>query len=350
MKKLARYFIGVDLHQKALQFCVLDGRGEIVHEEKVKIPLAPASDVVLDCFTSWGSHCRVAVEAVGMNRWFVNGLLARGYDVVVADPIKLNLKILGKKTDKRDAREIARRLWLGDIDRDAKTYYPDDATYGNRKLARIRAALVNQRQQLSNQIRSLLRAYNIAPPARTLYSKSGVKRLLAMQPVNEQLTLCLHQLTLVLAAVAAAIAAMQKGIEERVAADPRLHLAVTHLPSIGAVSALTMVSELGDATRFRHAKAVASAGGLVPRVYQSADRAHHGRLTKRGNRVLRFILSQWAVRLMSHHPLVRSWARRRRQRLHVNKVRMALARKLLIGVWILLTRGEVFDLRRCLST
>jgi transposase len=350
MEKVASYSIGVDLHQKALQFCVVDDGGQIVHEQKVSIPFAPASDAVFDHFAPWHPECRVAVEAVGMNRWFVNGLLERGYDVVVADAVKLNLKILGKKTDKRDAREIARRLWLGDIDRDARTHYPDDQTYGDRKLARTRQALMVQRQQLSNQIKSMLRAYNIAPPARTLYSKSGVRRLLAMTLVNEQLTLCLHQATQALAAVTAAIAAVKKGIEERVAADPRMRVAMTHLPSIGAVSVLTIVSELGDATRFRNAKAVASGGGLVPRVYQSADTAHHGRLTKRGNRGLRFILSQWAVRLMTNHPLVRAWAQQRRKRLHVNKVRMALARKLLIGVWIMLTRGEVFDLRRCLST
>jgi transposase len=182
-----------------------------------------------------------------------------------------------------------------------------------------------------------------------LYTQSGVKRLLEMQLANAQLTLCLHQLTATLAAVAAAIDALRQGIEQRAAEDPRMQLAMACLPSIGAVSALTIISELGDASRFRNAKAVASSGGLVPRVYQSADTAHHGRLTKRGNRGLRFILGQWAVRLMSRQPEVIAWARQRRKRQHVNKVRMALARKLLIGVWIMLTRGEDFDLQRCLA-
>lgn len=349
MSSVARHFIGVDLHQKALQFCVVDSRGNIVHEQRVQIPFAPSSDRVFEEFTPWRTGCRVAVEAVGMNRWFVNGLLERGYDVVVADPIKLNLKILGKKTDKRDAREIARRLWLGDIDRDAKTYYPDDQTYGDRKLARTRQDLMVLRLHLSNQIKAMLRAYNVPPPARNLYTKSGMKRLQAMRLVNDQITLALHQAAAALEAVAAAVDALKAGIEKRVAADSRMRLAMTQLPSIGAVSALTIVSELGDARRFRDAKAVASSGGLVPRVYQSGDAAHHGRLTKRGNRGLRFILGQWAVRLMTNVPQVSTWARQRRKRLHVNKVRMALARKLLVGVWIMLTRGEVFDLKRCLA-
>lgn len=101
--------------------------------------------------------------------------------------------------------------------------------------------------------------------------------------------------------------------------------------------------------RFAGPRAVAAYAGLVPRVNQSADKAHHGRMTKQGNPELRWILSQWAVRLMKDDPLVRSWAQKLRRRVHKNKARMALARRLLVGLWVMLTRGEAFDLRRCLG-
>jgi hypothetical protein len=52
---------------------------------------------------------------------------------------------------------------------------------------------------------------------------------------------------------------------------------------------------------------------------------------------------------MTTNAAVAVWARQKRKRLHVNKVRMALARKLLVGVWVMLKRGETFDLRRCLG-
>ncbi len=32
-----------------------------------------------------------------------------------------------------------------------------------------------------------------------------------------------------------------------------------------------------------------------------------------------------------------------------NKARMALARRLLVGLWVTLSRGAAFDLRRCLG-
>jgi hypothetical protein len=51
--------------------------------------------------------CRVAVEALGLNRWFVNARREAGIDVLVCDARRLGLRKLGRKTDWRDAQEIA---------------------------------------------------------------------------------------------------------------------------------------------------------------------------------------------------------------------------------------------------
>jgi len=61
-----------------------------------------------------------------------------------------------------DAHEIARRLHLGDIERNARTYHATEEEYRCAKLLRTRHQLVQLRQQVTNQIRSLLRAYRIA--------------------------------------------------------------------------------------------------------------------------------------------------------------------------------------------
>ena len=89
--------------------------------------------------------------------------------------------------------------------------------------------------------------------------------------------------------------------------------------------------------------------GLAPRVANSADKSHHGRITKRGNRELRWILTQWSVRLLSFNSIAKEWAEPLLLRMHRNKVRIALARRLLIGIYIMLTRGDAFSLERCLA-
>lgn len=76
-----------------------------------------------------------------MNRWFVNACSANGLDVVVVDATKMGLRMLGKKTDRRDAYELARRLRLGDIDRNAATYFAEEKEFAGRKLVRTRHAM-----------------------------------------------------------------------------------------------------------------------------------------------------------------------------------------------------------------
>ena len=60
-------------------------------------------------------------------------------------------------------------------------------------------------------------------------------------------------------------------------------------------------------------------------------------------------MSQWAVRLLTTDVRVQAWAKPRLLRAHKNKVRIALARRLLVGVYVMLARGEVFSLERCLA-
>jgi transposase len=341
----ARYFIGVDLHRSVIQVCVLDPEGEIVDERRLRGDSLEEGLIAVQLILGYRG-ARVAVEAIGMNRWFVDALLGR-CDVVVVDPTKLNLKTLGKKTDRRDAYEIARRLRLGDIDRNAKTYYPTDEEYGQRKLLRSRRALVDIRQQLVNNIRAILRAYRIPQPRGDLFSKRSLMALRELSGLSENLGFCLSELVESMAAVQRAIVDFSKRITVE-ARRPEV-AAITEIPEIGPQTALTLIAELGDVKRFRDSRAVASYAGVVPRVANSADTAHHGRITKRGNSHLRWVLSEWAVRLLIKNKHAQAWAAPLLKRMHKNKVRTALARRLLIGVYVTLRRGEVFSLERCLA-
>jgi transposase len=342
-------YIGIDLHRTVIQICVLDKRGERIAEERIRYQSLEEGLEAVRFVQRFAPGCRIAVEALGLNRWFVNACREAGLDVLVCDPRKLDLKKLGKKTDRRDAREIARRLWLGDLDRIARTYYPSNAEYGRRKLLRVRHRLVQMRQQTINQLRGLLHAYQVSAPRGVLYTRPSRKRLASVQLPVPELQQAFEALLAVLEALQGQIDSLNRRVRRLPREESDVAALATQLPGIGAQSAATLLAELGDPKRFAGPRAVAAYAGLVPRVNQSADTAHHGRLTKQGNPELRWILSQWAVRLMKDDPYVRAWAERLRRRVHKNKARMALARRLLVGVWVMLTRGEAFDLRRCLG-
>ncbi len=133
-----QHFIGIDLHKTVNQVCVLNTTGDIVAEFQQRLDEAGAETAVLQRLRRWKTNGRFVVEAQGLNRWFVNACQAAGLRVLVANPTTLKLKRSGKKTDRRDAHELAWRLWLGAIEQHARTYYPSDEEYGKRKVLRVR--------------------------------------------------------------------------------------------------------------------------------------------------------------------------------------------------------------------
>jgi transposase len=114
------------------------------------------------------------------NRWLVDALRGRGADVLVADTTKLDLRKLGKRTDRRDAREIARRFHLGDLDRHTRTCHPTDGEYGLRKLPRVKHAQLQKRNRTPVPIRGLLNAHLLRPP--TLDRETRARLAQADQP------------------------------------------------------------------------------------------------------------------------------------------------------------------------
>jgi transposase len=342
------YFVGVDLHKSVIAVCVLDQAGEVVKEEVCRKSSLVSGLRVIDELESLGPRCRIAVEAVGVNRWFVESCQERGLDIVVADPGKLGLKQSGKKTDRRDARELARRLYLGDIERSARSYFPPPEEYATRKVVRTRRKLVQSRQVLVNQVRGMLNAYRIKPPGSSLTTQPALEWLERLDLGIAGLTASVRSLVTVLKSIQEAIAALDHRIRE-IARELPLTTLVAEAPSIAAQTIVTVSCELGDVARFDSARAAGSQSGLAPRVNNSADAQHHGRIHKKGNAHLRWVLSQWAVRLLARNRAVQQWAVPRLRRMHKNKVRVALARKLLIGLCHCLGTGEIFSLERCLG-
>jgi transposase len=348
MKKV-QYFIGIDLHKTVLQVCVLNKAGEIDEEFRQRLDETDAETEVLQRLRRWKANGQYVVEAQGLNRWFVNACQAVGMRILVANPTTLNLKRSGKKTDRRDAYELARRLWLGDIEKHARTYYPADEEYGKRKVLRVRHKCVALRQQVINQLRGVLGAYRIPAPQTVLYTTPSLAKLERVERPTPELTFWVQTLVTVLKALQQAIIPLTRQITQ-CAEAPRVATLQEQLPSVGPQTALTLDVELGDLTRFGSAKQLCSYAGLVPRVTDSADRQNHGRLTKRGNAEVRWILGQWALRLLASNPQVQAWATARARRLHKNKVRVALARRLLVGIFVSPHKGEPFSLQRCLAT
>ena len=117
--------------------------------------------------------------------------------------------------------------------------------------------------------------------------------------------------------------------------DAQAQRLMTH-PSVGPLTALATVLVLGPVTRFPTSKHVVSYIGLAPSVDASADKCRLGHISKQGNALLRYVLGQAgqvAARSDSDLRRLYSVVMHRHGR---PKAKVAVARKLLVRLYIML--------------
>jgi len=114
------------------------------------------------------------------------------------------------------------------------------------------------------------------------------------------------------------------------------------IPGVGFFTAVGIIAEIGDITRFPSPSKLSSYAGVVPRLNQSGGRNKGSRLVKRSNRWLRrlmFLVARAAIR--SKSALIREfYTRLRRRGKHYLSAIIAVARKILVAIWHILTNGE----------
>jgi len=330
--KEAQRFVGLDVHKYYVVVAAVNAdRETVLHPRKVALvdlaawaqkSLRPTDQVVLEATT---------------NAWYVHDLLkplvAR---VVVAHPY--HLKVIASavvKTDKRDALALAKVLAAKMV---PTVWVPPTEVRELRALIAHRERLVAQQTAAKNRLQSVLHRHNLVPPDGGLFTPANRTWWDSLKvPTSEKLRV--HQDLAVLDAL--------KGLLEEVEAE-LAHLStqppwadqVTYLlqlPGIGLILAMTILAAIGDVTRFPSAKKLVGYSGLGGRVHVSGQQHTTGSITKRGRRELRAALVEAAWAAVQSHPVWQAHFDKLSARIGRKKAIVAIARKLLVVVWHVLT-------------
>jgi transposase len=327
---MIREYIGIDLHKVFLQACALAPSGERRWEGRFPRTVEGVARLLA---RGVGPETAIAVEA-GPPTWrFVDALAPSGARVCVVDPRKTKLKAgYAAKTDRLDARRLADALRRESV---VSIYIPSPAIRELREVCRGRHQLVRLRTRLAQMIRALLLRQDAGePPGTQLYAARALAWLdeVHVAPEAER---SLRRLIHLYRAVHGDAVAADADVKARAAADP-IAIALDSLTGIGAVLGLTLRAEIGDIARFPGGPALASNAGLVPHVECSADRRHHGRITRQGSPWLRWALVEAAKHAIKRPDAIGRWARRLAVKKGIAKARVALARRLcddVVAVW-----------------
>jgi hypothetical protein len=134
----------------------------------------------------------------------------------------------------------------------------------------------------------------------------------------------------------AQIAQLEEGFKAVAAQDERMPLLV-QLPGISLISGVTLLAAIGDIRRFATPQKLVGYAGLGARVYDSGQTRRTGRITKQGRRDLRATVVEAAHTAVQIHPHWQAELARLEPRLGKPKAIVAIARKLLVTVWYVLT-------------
>jgi len=123
--------------------------------------------------------------------------------------------------------------------------------------------------------------------------------------------------------------------------DERVKLLMT-MPGLDYFSASLLVAEICDVNRFSSDKKLVAWAGLAPGVRQSGDKTVRGGITKRGNRLVRWVLVQAAQVARIHDERFREFYERYAGRKGPQKAVVAVAHEMLRVVWFMLRRNEPY--------
>lgn len=277
----------------------------------------------------FGNKMVVLIEPVCGWLWVVKQLRDFGMEVHISNPRKIRMIADSlKKTDEGDAFVLARLLKTGEV---AESYECNEETRKHRSLCRERCFLVNTRSEFKTRLESI-----VTRDGNHAFLKQAKNRT---QIIVANTEVQIHQEAI--KAMDDIIKKVEKEISESNYAKDDVKRLMS-IPSIGIVSANVICSEIGDIKNFRSANELASFAGLVPRERSSGGKQKLGSITHAGSRKLRYVLVESAMRVRNTEKTssLYSFYKRIKDKSGTMKARVALARKLLVIIWYMLTKRE----------
>ena len=319
--------IGCDFHTRFEQIAMVDTKTGEVEEKRLEHENGEAKRF----YEGLKEPALVGIESTGYAQWFGEMLAELGHELVVGEAGKIRAKETRKqKHDRRDAEHILNLLIRGDF---PKVWLPSAAERDVRVLVEHRHQLVELRTRAKNGLQAIALNHRMQRGWKlwTARGKEELKKL----PLREGRARRREDLLALLGQLEQWVKELDQRIEEEVARREDAQRLMTH-PGVGPLTALGTVLVLGPVERFPDAKHVTSYVGLIPEEDSSAGHQRFGRLTKQGNRLLRFLLVEAAQTASRFDPGLKRVYRRLAFRKGVASAKVAVARKLAIRLYIML--------------
>lgn len=337
--------LGIDVGKRKCRAAVKDDKGNILDEFFFGND-AIGIDNLLSRVKTNGTHYTTTTQAVlesTGNMWMRihDTLEENGIDTVLANPYKTKIIAEAKiKSDKLDARILSDLLRTDLI---YESYVPKQEDRDKRSLVRHRITLSRTKTKLVNKVHSILDKYDYKTELTDIFGVAGIRWLKSLLPMVspidgiilttsiESIQTINHQIDVVSKEISKYACRNDK--------DVKILMSIT---GIDTFAAMLISAEIVDVRRFSTPWKLVSYAGLAPSTRESAGKTITGRITKQGSPWLRWILVQCVLVAVKYDIRLSMFYNRIKNRKGHGKAIVATAKELLVIIWYMLTRNELY--------
>ncbi len=287
-------YVGLDVHKESIVAATAVA-GDRPAELYGKIGgTLEALDKLIKKLSKPGLELRFVYEAGPCGYVIYRHLTNRDYHCQVIAPSLIPTKASDRvKTDRRDARQLARLFRAGEL---TAIYVPDEEDEAVRDLVRARDRAMTDQCKARLRLKAFLLRLGHRYLGKGNWSDAHLRYLsslsfahaaqqIAFQEYLEAVTVASERLERLSKAMEAALPSWKREAVVR---------ALMSLRGVALLSAMTLVAEAGDMTRFDSPTQLMSYFGLTPSEYSSGEKRHQGGITKAGNGACRRALVEAA--------------------------------------------------------
>lgn len=294
------------------------------------------------------ANFKLAYESGFCGFWIQRSFANKGLhcDVVHAADVPGSNKELIRKTDKVDSRKIAKGLRNNELN---CIFIPDEQLESDRQLLRSRTKIVRDTTSVNNRIKAFLKLKGIQIPGdykSNSWSKKFITWLQSIEFNNisskTAFSFYLDELNFLLEKQKQ----FKKAIEilsesENYSSDFYL---LRTVPSMGLLSGMTILTELGNINRFQKQDHLYSYCGLTPDCHNSGDTERIGKVSRRGNIFVKTILIECAWIAVRKDPALLLYYKQQLPKMEPNKAIIKVARKLLNRIRYVLKNKAAYQI------
>lgn len=313
-------FVGLDVHAETIAVAVAEAGGEVRSLGIIPNRVESIRKMIRKLEPIGTLRCCYEAGPTGYVLYWQLTQMGIACEVIAPSliPMKTGDRV---KTDRRDAEKLARCYRAGEL---TAAWVPDAAHEALRDLVRAREAAKKDQLRHRHRLGKFLLRHGQRPTgagrAWTTKYVNWIRIHVRFQHAALEATLA-HYIEEV-DHIAERITKLERSIDEAIAqASPEIRAVIEALQALRGVAqttAATLVSELGNLSRFSNPRQLMAYSGLVSREHSSGNRVQRGAITKTGNAHLRRVLleSAWTYR---HRPNVQGRVLRRQKSLAVSE-------------------------------